>query len=74
MSEFNVLDLSELYDLLAAYTTTYTKMLALNLPPSPEYLYTKEIIERLQLEIQTRTSNIEVKKDELSDGLMPAIA
>lgn len=74
MSEFSVLDLSEVYDLLAAYTTTYTKMLVLNLPPSPEFVYTKEIIERLQQEIQIRTANIEIKNDELSDGLRPAIA
>ena len=74
MSEFNVLELSEVFDLLAAYTTTYTKMLALNLPPSPEFVYTKEIIERLQQEIQTRTANPEMKSDKSNDGLIPAIA
>lgn len=74
MSEFGVLELSEVFDLLAAYTTTYTKMLALNLPPSPEFIYTKEIIERLQKEIQTRTANSVMKRDELSDGLMPMMA
>ncbi len=74
MSEFSVLELSEVFDLLAAYTTTYTKMLALNLPPTPEFIYTKEIIKRLQQEIQTRTANTEINRDELNDGLMPAIA
>ncbi len=74
ISEFSVLELSEVFDLLAAYTTTYTKMLGLNLPPTPEFLYTKEIIERLQQEIQTRTANIDVRNDELSDGLVPVIA
>jgi hypothetical protein len=73
-SEFSILALSELYDLLAAYTKTYTKMFTLIKPPSPEFVYTKEIIERLQQEIQTRTVNTEIESDGFSEGLTTAIA
>jgi hypothetical protein len=73
-SEFGILALSEVYDLLASYTKTYTKMLTLIKPPSPEFLYTKEIIQRLQQEIQTRTANTETEPEGLSEGLKPAIA
>jgi len=73
-SEFSILALSEVYDLLAAYTKTYTKMLTLNTPPSPEFVYTKEIIQRLQYEIQTRNINSEIESDRFSEGLTSAIA
>ena len=55
MSEFSSLGLPEVYDLLATYTANYTKLLPLNYWPSVEFLYNREIIERLQEEIQTRT-------------------
>ena len=55
MSEFSSLELPEVYDLLASYTASYTRLLPSNYWPSPEFLYSREIIERLQKEIQTRT-------------------
>jgi hypothetical protein len=73
-SEFSILALSKVYDLLAAYTKTYTKLITLNTSPSPEFLYTKEIIQRLQQEIQTRTANSEIESEEFSEGLKSAIA
>jgi hypothetical protein len=74
MSEFSILAMSEIYELLAAYTKTYTKMLTLNSPPSPEFVFTKGIIERLQEEIQNRTVNSEIESDGFSEGLTTAIA
>jgi hypothetical protein len=73
-SEFSILALSEVYELLAAYTKTYTKLITLKTSPSQEFLYTKEIIQRLQQEIQTRTANTENESEGLSEGLTPAIA
>ena len=73
MSEFSVLKLYDVCDLLAAYTTTYTKMLTLNLAPSIEFFYIKEIIERLQQEIHARTLNSEIKPDEYSKVPAPPI-
>jgi hypothetical protein len=73
-SEFSILAMSEVYELLAAYTKTYTKLITLNTTPSPEFLYTKEIIQRLQQEIQTRTANTEIESEGLSEGLKSAIA
>ena len=63
MSEFSGLDLPEVYDLLAAYTATYTRLLPSNYWPSPEFLYNREIIERLQKEIQTRTIKDEIEPE-----------
>jgi hypothetical protein len=73
-SEFSILALSEVYELLAAYTKTYTKLITLNTSPSQEFLYTKEIIQRLQQEIQTRTAHTENEPEGLSEGLTPAVA
>jgi hypothetical protein len=63
MSEFSSLALSEVYDLLAAYTASYTKLLPANYWPSPEFLYNREIIERLQKEIQIRTNKVEIEPE-----------
>ncbi|HEV7424101.1 MAG TPA: hypothetical protein VGO21_02840 [Candidatus Paceibacterota bacterium] len=63
MSEFSSLNLPEVYDLLASYTANYTKLLPLNYWPSPEFLYNREIIERLQKEIQKRTHKDEIKPE-----------
>ena len=63
MSEFSSLKLPEVFDLLASYTANYTKLLPLNYWPSPEFLYNREIIERLQKEIQTRTHNDEIEPE-----------
>ena len=63
MSEFSSLDLPEVYDLLASYTADYTKLLPLNYWPSPEFLYNREIIERLQKEIQKRTHKDEIEPE-----------
>jgi hypothetical protein len=73
-SEFSILALSEVCDLLAAYTKTYTKLITLHSTPSPEFLYTKEIIQRLQQEIQTRIANPEIESEGFSEGLRSAIA
>jgi hypothetical protein len=62
MSEFEGLELPEVYDLLAAHTANYTKLLPSNYWPSPEFLYNREIIERLQQEIQRR--HLEAGTDE----------
>jgi hypothetical protein len=61
MSEFSSLELPEVYDLLASYTESYTRLLPSNYWPSPEFLYNREIIERLQKEIQTRTIKAEIE-------------
>ena len=61
MTEFSGLDLPEVYDLLAAYTANYTRLLPSNYWPSPEFLYNREIIERLQKEIQIRTIKDEIE-------------
>jgi hypothetical protein len=63
MSEFSSLELPEVYDLLAIYTANYTKLLPENYWPSPEFLYNREIIERLQQEIQTRTHKDEIEPE-----------
>ena len=63
MSEFSSLKLPEVYDLLAAYTANYTKLLPLNYWPSPEFLYNREIIERLQKEIQIRSNMAEIEPE-----------
>jgi hypothetical protein len=63
MSEFSSLGLPEVYDLLATYTANYTKQLPSNYWPSPEFLYDREIIERLQEEIQIRTIKDEIEPE-----------
>jgi hypothetical protein len=63
MSEFSSLKLPEVYDLLATYTASYTKLLPTNYWPSPEFLYNREIIERLQKEIQTRTNKVKIEPE-----------
>ncbi|HEV3222736.1 MAG TPA: hypothetical protein VGZ90_07650 [Puia sp.] len=74
MPDFRGFDLSELYDLLTVYTRIYTGMLALNIPPSEQFLYTKGIVEQLQSEIQSRIKNMETESDESFGELIPAIA
>jgi hypothetical protein len=74
MPDFSDFDLSELYDLLGVYTKIYTGMLALNIPPSEQFLYTKDIVVQIQTEIQTRIKNLETESDDSIDGLIPAIA
>jgi len=61
MSEFYSLELPEVYDLLAEYTANYTRLLPLNYWPSPEFLYQREMIERLQNEIEMRTRKTEIE-------------
>jgi hypothetical protein len=63
MSEYSGLELPEVFDLLAVYTANYTRLLPLNYWPSPEFLYNREIIERLQKEIQTRTHKDEIEPE-----------
>lgn len=63
MSEFSGLDLPEVYDLLAEYTANYTKVLPSNYWPTPEFLYNREMIERLQNEIQIRTHKAETEPE-----------
>jgi hypothetical protein len=74
MPDFITFDISELYDLLAVYTRIYTRMLALNIPPSEQFLYAKGIVEQLQVEIQSRIEKMEAKSNGSVDGLIPAIA
>jgi hypothetical protein len=71
MSEFSSLKLPEVYDLLAAYTANYTKLLPLNYWPSPEFLYNREIIERLQEEIQIRSNMAEIEPEGSVEPLTP---
>ena len=71
MSEFSSLKLPEVYDLLASYTANYTKLLPLNYWPSPEFLYNREIIERLQKEIQTRSNMAEIEPEGSVEPPMP---
>ena len=71
MSEFSSLDLPEVYDLLASYTANYTKLLPLNYWPSPEFLYNREIIERLQKEIQKRTHKDKIEPEGSVEPLTP---
>jgi hypothetical protein len=71
MSEFSSLKLPEVYDLLAAYTANYTKLLPLNYWPSPEFLYNREIIERLQEEIQIRSNMAEIEPEGSVEPPMP---
>ncbi len=49
-------------------------MLALNIPPSEQFLYTKGIVEQLQGEVQSRLKKMEPESDGSVDGLIPAIA
>jgi hypothetical protein len=74
MPDFSTFDLPELYDLLTVYTKIYTGILALNIPPSEQFLYRKGIVEQLQSEIQTRIKNMETESDDSFAGLVPAIA
>ena len=71
MSEFSSLKLPEVYDLLATYTANYTKLLPLNYWPSPEFLYNREIIERLQEEIQIRSNMAEIEPEGSVEPLTP---
>jgi hypothetical protein len=71
MSEFSSLELPEVFDLLASYTANYTRLLPLNYWPSPEFLYNREIIERLQKEIQTRTIKTEMEPEGSVEPTMP---
>jgi hypothetical protein len=57
------MELPEVYDLLAEYTANYTKLLPSNYWPTPEFLYNREMIERLQKEIQTRAHKAEIEPE-----------
>ena len=74
MPNFSSLDLTEMYDLLAIYTKIYTKMLSLNLPPTEQFLHTKSVLDKLQVEIQSRTENTGTESEGFKDGQVPAIA
>ena len=60
MPDFSNFTLSELFDLLTVYTKIYTRVLSMNILPSEKFLYTKGIVEQLQLEIQSRVPGIDI--------------
>lgn len=74
MQDLNKLELPEIYDLLAAHTVKYTKMLATGMVSKEEFSSTKEMIEKLQLEIEFRNLNDSTGADGYLEGLTPAIA
>jgi hypothetical protein len=57
MPDFSNFTLLELFDLLTVYTKIYTRILSMNIPPSKQFLYTKGIVEQLQVEIQSRIAD-----------------
>ena len=60
MPDFSNFTLLELFDLLTVYTKIYTRILSTNILPSEKFLYTKGIVEQLQLEIQSRVPDINI--------------
>jgi len=60
MPDFSNFTLLELFDLLTVYTKIYTRILSMNILPSEKFLYTKGIVEQLQLEIQSRVPDIDI--------------
>ena len=60
MPDFSNFTLLELFDLLTVYTKIYTRILSMNILPSEKFLYTKGIVEQLQLEIQSRVPDINI--------------
>ena len=74
MQDLNRLEQSEIYDLLAAHTLKYTKMLLTGMVSKEEFSHTKEMIEKIQLEIEFRNLKDESVADGYPEGLTPAIA
>ena len=74
MPDYNSLELSDLYDQLAAHTVKYTKMLAIGATNQVEFVHTKELIDEIQLEIEKRNLREDTQSDGYVDGLTPAIA
>jgi hypothetical protein len=74
MSDYNNLELSDLYDLLAACTVKYTKMLSIGATNQEEFNSCKEMIDKLQILIESRQLNDDFEPDIYLDGLTPAIA
>ena len=74
MQDLKELEHSEIYDLLAAHTMKYTKMLLTGMASIEEFSHTKEMIEKLQLEIEFRNLKDESGADGYPEGLTPSIA
>ena len=67
MYDFSSLELSDLYDLLSAYTTNYTKG-SPHKRTTKEFIRTKGVIKELQQEIQRRNAGYNMYRDRSVNG------
>jgi hypothetical protein len=74
MPDYSCLELSDLYDLLAAYTVKYTKMLSAGAMNQEDSNSCKYLIDKLQILIESRKLNEDSKFEGYMGGISPAIA
>ena len=74
MQYLKTLEPFELYDLLAAHTSKYTKMLSTGIFNDEDFSHTREMIEKIQAEIHARDPKVNNESDGFLDGLSPAVA
>jgi hypothetical protein len=74
MQYLKTLEPFELYDLLAAHTSKYTKMLSTGIFNDEDFSHTREMIEKIQAEIQTRDPKANNETDGFLDGQSTAVA
>ncbi len=72
MHDLDSLELSDLYDLLAAYTTKNNKR-SRGKRNSKDFLQSKEMIKKLQSEIQLRNLKADVNREGFIDGQTKAV-
>jgi hypothetical protein len=74
MPDFSCLELTDLYDLLAAITLKYTKMLSVGATNEEGFISCKDLIEQLQKTIESRQLDNHSKVEGYMDGLTPSLA
>ena len=74
MPDYSCLELSDLYDLLAAYTVKYTKMLSAGAINQEDSNSCKYLIDKLQELIESRRSNEDSEPKGYMSGILPSIA
>ena len=74
MQVYGRLELSEICDLLASFTSKYTRMISFGKSESEEFLHIKSEIERMQSEINMRNLRSSYSRsEEFVNGLTRAI-
>ena len=73
MQVYGRLELSEICDLLASFTSKYTRMISFGKSESEEFLHIKSEIAKMQSEIKLRNLRFYSRNEELANDLTRAI-